>query len=398
MNLLDTIVPNNEPESDYYNGKILFKDFRDFQYSLIENFLKISLDYLSSQNENYLEITNISLTDKFTYYGVNNNELLQIEVEVKNKIKNTTKTFVKTYIPKLIDGSIFILNENIYTPTIYILDKPIIVKSGSIKLYSLFNSLTIYAKQNVCIFVYENIPLSYFLQLFINDTNDEYLYDKIVKKFKLSHAKHSNSDILTYFNNLFKIQTTTREQIITFIEGLFFDDYTRNLYNMSYGTSCLKNNIVNSIKQLLSGESPLFTDLRNKRLVFLELLLTPYLKKIANAAHQARNKFPVDEISMESNEICKYFTKSKDPNSSSKSKGGLDGNYLYNIANFYNGLMSHKCCFVNPGSSNPPSEISSIHETHYKRICPITVADMEPGHTVSILPTTVVDWFGNFNV
>lgn len=395
MNLLNK--PNKNKESDFNKGIILYKDFRQFQYDIIEDFIKTSIDYISKQNNNYLEVNKIIIDDVFTYSGIRQNELLLIDIIIDNKISNVTKSFVKFYMPKLIDGSYFILNENYYIPSIYVLDKPMVVKGNSITLHGLFNSMTLYLKKDVCIFMGINILLSYFLQLFLKDTKHESLYDNIVKTFKLPTAKHTDPDIINYFNGLFRTQNTTKNQIIAYIERLFFDNYTKSLYDKSYNLNNLRDIIIESITIILNSEAPSFINLKNKRMVFMELLLTPYLKKVANCAKQSSNNYNIDQIKMGLSDIIKHFTKTKNKtDKNAKNESGLDGNYIYNIGNLYNGILSHKCCFVNPGSTNPPSEISGIHSTHLKTICPITVGDMDPGHTISIVPDVTVDWFGNF--
>lgn len=395
MNLLNP--PFDFKESDFDGGYILFKDFRKHQYKMLYTFLKTGIEYLSDQNQNYLELRDITISDKFTYNGVNNNELLEIEVYVYNKIHDVQKLFLKTYIPRLIDNTYFVLNGNYYIPTIYILDKPIVVKSSSVKLYGLFNSLTIHAKDDVCIFSRLNILLSYFLQLFYKETTDEYLYNNTATKFNLPKINHDHADIINYFNNLFNIQKTTRNQIIRHLENMFFDEYTKKLYQAcyNYDSITLYDIIKYSLVMLLNEEKPSFVDLSNKRLVFMELLLSPFLKKMSNAAQQANNNYYIDEIKIDLLELVKHFTRTTSK-SSKTNNDGLDGNYLYNIANLYNGVVANKCCFVNPRSSNPPSEIAATHPTQFKKICPITVADMDPGHTVSIVPDTVFDMYGNF--
>lgn len=396
MNLLN--CPRSEKISDYEFGKILFKDFRKFQYEIIPYFLRCTIEYISSLNNNFLTIKDIIINDKYTYYGLNHNELQSYEVIIYNNLTKIEKPFVKFFMPKLIDDYYFILNENYYVPTVYILDKPIIVKSGSIKLYGLINSITIYLKKDVCIFIRNNIPLSYFLQLFLNDTEYEHLYDDIVTEFKLAKIVHTDNEIINYFSQIFNIGFTNKNQIKLFIEKLFFDEYTKNLYTVSYNTTSLYDIIVKSINSLLLDKNPSFIDLSNKRLVFMELLLTPYFKKITALTTTCINNYNVDQIKFDLGENIKFFTRTKNKSGkqSLKSDGGLDGNYIYDIANLYGGLLSHKCCFVNPGSTNPPSEISGIHESHFKKLCPITIADLDPGHTVSIIPDTTVDWFGNF--
>jgi len=392
MNTID--IPRQHTESDYKNGHILFRDFRHYQYELLPEILQACVSYISKQNNNFLEVNQLNFKSYNTYYGVYNNEYYEIELIVNNKKTSQTKTFLRMYFPRLIDGSYFIINGNTYIPTIYILDKPITLKAGSIKLYSLFNSLTLFLKDDVCIFTGVNIPSSYFIQLFFNDTPHEHLYDDNVEKFKLTHDYHQDDELINYFNRTFNLHATTRNQVIEYFEKLFFDQYTEGLYAMCYNDVSLYNLIKQSLIMLLNETSPSFIDLKNKRLVFIELLLSPLLKYIGKIAKSAANGYTFDEVNMKLDELTKYFIKTT--NKQKQSDSGLDGNYLFSSANLYESILEHKCSFVNPGSTNPPNEIAALHDTHYKVLCPITVADMQPGHTVSVIPDTVVDYFGNF--
>ena len=394
MNCLD-INRKNKLESDLQNNKILFKDYRATQFQLLKFFLKVSIDYISSLNNNYLELVDVTSEDKMTYYGVNHIEQTLYEIIIKHN--NQQKLFTRFYVPKLIDNSYFIINENYYVPTVYILDKPIVIKFESVKLYSLFNSITIYAKKDVCIFCKYNIPLSYFMQLFLNDTGEEQIYTELVNRFKLVNVTHTENDLIIYFNDKFGTQYQTLEDIKTHLETIFFDIYTKRLYEISYNMNpTLSNIVIASCKMLLSNQTPSFIDLSNKRLMFMELLLSPYFKAIGGLTQSVSKQYETNELKIDQLEIMKHFIRSREKKKGGRSQDGLDGNYLYGISNLYGVTLVNKCSFVNPGSVNPPSEIANIHPSFYKKICPITVADMTPGHTVSILPDIFVDWFGNF--
>ena len=389
MNTLN-INRNHKLKSNYEKFEILFADYRKCQYDFIDALIRNSITYLSAQNNNYMKLVDIQIKEKQTYRSIHHNLLTQYDVFTQSK-EDDPKLFVKLFFPTLVNDNYFMLNDNYYVPSVYILDKPIVIKFGSIKLSSLFNSITIYAKKNVCIFCKANIPLGYFLQLFVDNS----VYTNIVNKFKLIHVLYSDDEIILYFNNLFNQHFKTKPDIILYLEKLFFDNYTRKLYEHSYSfeENNLENIVNHSVEMLLNSTSPSFIDLKNKRVVFIEMLMQPYFKKIGNAAHQASKKYKVDELKLDPFEIVKTFKRTRDQ---SRNVDGLDGNYLYDISNLYGGTLIHKCSFVNPGSKNPPAEIANIHPTFFGKICPITVADMTPGHTVSVVPETYLDIFGNF--
>lgn len=395
MNLLQDRIEND------INTGLTIGQFRRFQYDMIGDFMELIVRYVSKQNGNYLHVKHKMIRPKLTYQGIYNTELNQAEIYVNNAnvkdIDVDEKLFFKLYIPKLIYDSFFIINGNFYVPTLYILDKPIVIKKKSIKLFSLFNSLSISLSHDIATFTRANIPLQYLFGVFLETDEEKKLYAAISSKFKIKYQPKSDSDVLNYFNN--NIGRGTRESVIEFFDNLFFDDYTKYLYQGCYpGTFgpnvSLKQALIQSLKMKINEEIPEYIDLDYKRLVFIELLLSPLFKRIGNIAAQAARGFFPDEVKIDHLQILKHFLTS--PDKKKKGSEGMSGNYLYDTVNLMSGMLMHKVSMINPGSTNPPSTISDTHESHYKRVCPISVSNQKPGEVVSVLPTTKFDYCGQF--
>jgi len=397
MNLLQ----NHREEID--NGDALtVGEFRSYQYNLINNFIDLIVGYISKQNKGYLRLLDKSIKPKLTYQGIYNTELIQVEAYVNNTnikdLDTNRKLFFKLLVPKLIHDTFFIINGNHYVPTLYILDKPIVIKKKSIKLYSLFNSLSISFSHDIATFTRANIPLQYLFGIFLETDEEKDLYKQVAQKFKMKYQPKSEDDVLNYFNN--NINRATREEVIIFFENLFFDDFTKYLYIGCYKdiftqeNLTLKNAIIQSLVMKLNDEIPEYIDLNYKRLVFIELLLSPLLKRVGNVAAQAARGFFPDELKIDHLQPLKHFLTS--PDKKKKGSEGLSGNYLYDTVNLMSGMLSHKVSMVNPGSTNPPSTISDTHISHFKRICPISVSNQKPGEVISVLPTTKFDYCGQF--
>jgi hypothetical protein len=396
MNLLQKRIVNGEDEG------LTIKQFRRFQYDLIDNFLTLIVDYISKQNNNYLTCARKFIATKLTYQGIYNTELVQAEVYAKNNNINdptiTEKLFFKLFIPKLIQDTFFMINGNYYIPTLYILDKPIVIKKKSIKLYSIFNSLSISLSHDIATFTRANIPLQYLFGVFLETDEEKKLYSDISNKFNIKYQPKNESDILTYFGN--NIGRNTKESIISFFENLFFDDYTKYLYKGCYpklftdDKLSLKHVLIQSLKMKINEQIPEYIDLNHKRMVFIELLLSPLFKRIGNIASQAARGFFPDEIKIDHLQILKHFLTS--PDKKKKGSEGMSGNYLYDTVNLMSGMLMHKVSMVNPGSTNPPSTISDTHQSHYKKVCPISISNQKPGEVISVLPTTKFDYCGQF--
>lgn len=363
--------------------------FRSAQYNLINYFMNLCVEYISKQNKNYLTIQNIDIHDVSTYNGVYSNSLTQVSVDIliNNQATPVTKTFFKFLVPTLIDNCFFVLNENCFIPTLYILDKPIIIKKKSIKLSSTFNSITIYDK--LIIFMGNNIPITYFLDIILsNDIPDQVkIKNAFIQAFKISTTPIQERDLLSYFSNLFKCNAD-RATIQDHFHNIFFDEYTKLLYQQCYNIEekdlNLQTALAIAVDLNLSAIEDTFIDLDQKRLVFIEILLWPIFKKIAHAASQALRGFYINEIAMDQMMLIKNFYKN------------LHNKFIYDNVNAYDSMLQHKAYMLNPNVEQAPSVVANLHPTHYKRICPISVSSQNPGETVYVIAETKIDIFGRF--
>ena len=67
MNLLTK--KSEVTNSDYFT----VSNFRSAQYTLLNYFMNLCVEYISKQNKNYLKVNNIKIRDIVTYNGIHNN-------------------------------------------------------------------------------------------------------------------------------------------------------------------------------------------------------------------------------------------------------------------------------------------------------------------------------------
>jgi len=375
VNLLSTPIPQTRiTKKKLRESKLIdIVNFRKYQYTLLPNFIELFINYISSQNNNYLKCSKIEISPLINYKNFSSSELTTIAVYV-NESKQE-KLFFKIFIPSLVEDNFFFLNGNYYIPVIYLLDKPIIEKNKSTKIYALFNSLTIFYKNKVVSFCGVNIPFKLFFSLlYYKDTT----IDDLIKK-KIGYIEYETKEnTLNYFNK--NIRRNSINKIINYFNKLMFDDYTYNLYKTSYNMN--KVNLLSVIKKALSKENDKnFVDLTEKRFVFMELILAPIIKKVASVANLAIKGFKNDIIKTDFFEIVKHF------------QTKLKGNFLYNSSNLLSCSQIFKASMISPFVKQSPN-LSSLHNTHFKTICPITVSSDNPGEIISITSSTKVDTFG----
>jgi hypothetical protein len=360
--------------------------FRSSQYDLIEYFMNLCVEYVAKQNKNYMKVDKVSIYNIPTYLGINYNLLTQVIVDI-DVLGVGKKTFMKFLLPTLVDDTFFILNENYFVPTIYILDKPIIIKKKSIKLTGTFNSITIYDK--LVTFVGVNIPAMYFLDIFLSNTDLEEakLKSDFATTFEINPTTISESDLLTYFSNIFKCDPY-RTVIKDHFHKLFFDSFSKILYQQCYNLKEEELSIAKLLKIALDierySDEDTFIDLSQKRLVFIEILLSPIFKRMAIMASRASRGFVINEIVMDQMEIVKNFYIN------------LHNKFIYDNVNAFDTMLSHKTHLLSPNAENAPGVIANLHPSHFKKICPISVSSQNPGETVYTIADAKCDIFGNF--
>lgn len=392
MNLLQ-----NRKQIDFFNT-INPISFRKFQHESILKFIAYGVNFVSNIRDNYLEISDISINEKVNYTGIHNSKLSKIIVKVNNKQTNEQdETFLKLYVPTLLEHNYYYLNGNYYTPSFFLIDYPIAIKKHSAIITTLFNSITFYYKQNIAIVTKKNIPLSSFIQLFIDKTNQNEidLYTDFCTCMKIEIENVSDENLIQLFSSKFKADKNI-PSIVKKLESIILDDYTKELYLLCYPDlqiPTLKNIILKTLQSSINGPIS-FIDFNFKRLVFLESILKPYFTRISTLSIDTskggvKSKLVMDELS-----VLKYFLSSiKNKNSQSN---GLSGKFRIDSTSLY-GLLLPKTNLVTPNMNMPPSEITNIHESSFNKACPITISNQDPGATVSLVPEVTFNEFGIFN-
>ena len=384
MNLLNKYI---NIESNKINDNIItINNFRKKQYENLNIYLETIFEFLQKISNGRIVLSRIESSRILKYSGINGSKIKLIEIYIKNpEDESVEKKYISFYMPELVYDNFFYITGCTYCPALYILDYPIVYKSFSIKLTGLINSITIFLKSGSAraIFGGKNIPIQYFLQYFLYDNQD--LINKIYTKYKIENIRHTEDTILSYFADIFNCRKD-RNVIDQIFNDLFFDSYTSALYYKCYNINFDFNELVEYVlTQYLSEEEPTnFVDLHFKRLIFIEQLLYPLFKKIGEVSFNIIRGYKTDEVIFSESEIIRFFTIN------------LKHQFFYDLVNLYSGISISKASFMNPNSTTAPKEISSIHESHFGKICPATVSAQKPGETVSIVPGTTFDMFGRF--
>ena len=358
-----------------------FIKFRKKQYDLIPDYLHNITEYL--ENIGYdIPKSELHIIPSLTYRYYMYNALRVYKLQIYENQKNI-KDFLKIAIPDLVDDIFFILADIKYVPAVYAWDEPINIKKSSILLYSLFCPITLYFKNKRAIILGTNVALDSLLQFYLG-YHDALEVANILDLKKFRHQ--DDEAVFNYFKSIFKRET--KEEIIELIDKLFFDNWTRELYRRFYNLKEITFKTILELAVKNYGEKIHFTDLRHKRLVFIEALLKPLARSTGFLTKRIIEGENIHSIylNVPQDGIIKNFIKN------------LNSNFFYDTVNGYTSILAHKISFKNPyGSGIMPTEISSIHESHKEKICPVTISNTKPGETVSLTPDVEIDsQFGIF--
>ena len=326
MNLINKVIPKIQEQSN--DDSFVVSQFRKQQFNMLPEYLDNCMSYLNKLSNGYVKRKSISRKSILKYQDIYGYRISSYDIEVENPDdRSICKPFAIFNLPDLIHDNFFYINGSYYTPCIYILDKPLIYKKNSIKLYGLINSITLFFKlgDDRAIFLGKNIPLAYFLQWFIDDTDK---IKKLYEKFKLSYVEYDFDTLLNYFTDFFTCASDP-DVINQLFYDLFFDNLTEKIYQEIYHKKFTFKELINYvIDDYLQENFVHFVDLTEKRLMFLEVLLAPLFKKVRDLAYQLARGNQFSSIAINPNEIIAYFM------------SDLKHQFFYDNVNFYSSVSS----------------------------------------------------------
>ena len=379
MNLLNKYIRQPPKQSKY----IEISQFRKYQYNHLKDYVKTAFDYLELNTNGYIKLKSIEEEELIKYRDMYGYELNKYSVIIEDPDdRNKDKLFIKFSFPRLVNDNYFYLNGSYYCPALYIYDFPITNKENSIKLYGMITSITIYFKIGASrtILAGKNIPIQYFLEYFIKDKS---LLNEIYKKYKIPQQKITKTQLIDYYLNLFCIKD--KKQLETLFDNIFFDNFTKRLYKACYNKEFSFNELINkAVDVFIDGKTVNFIDIHYKRLMWIEQLMYPFMRRLSTIALAGIHEQNTSSIDYNEYELVKFFMKD------------LKHQFFYDLVNFYSGISTHKAAMLSPNASAAPKEIASIHPSFYGKICPVTISAQKPGETVSIIPGTLFDEFGRF--
>jgi len=127
-------------------------------------------------------------------------------------------------------------------------------------------------------------------------------------------------------------------------------------------------------------------NLRNRKIKFLERLLSPFYLKIQKFIQRASRETELNKSSqidsiVNSTVVISEFLK--------------NGNYYYDFPTPYFGIRGAQILNYS-GDENLPTNSRLLHQSQYNIICPIATSSQKPGVVLHSVPETPLDHFGHF--
>ena len=145
MNLINKVIPKIQDQSN--DDIFVVSQFRKQQFNMLPEYLDNCMSYLNKLSNGYIKRKSISRESILKYQDIYGYKVSLYDIEIENPDnRSECKSFVLFNLPDLIHDNFFYINGSYYVPCIYILDKPLIYKKNSIKLYGLINSITLFFK------------------------------------------------------------------------------------------------------------------------------------------------------------------------------------------------------------------------------------------------------------
>jgi hypothetical protein len=370
MNLLQRDLNDLPPNSILY--------YRQYQHNLIPSLIKLCFRYLRQlgfqfDSNDYKE----QIIEDVSYHSIHHFSTKLYKI----KVKPTKDYFLAVSIPELIHSQFFELGGAYYIPGFYISDLPVVAKKRSLLCYSLFNSLTFFNDDNRVTFLGNNIPISRFLRVYLSESEIELACSKDYLNCK--YVKESENISFNSLSSLFGVNVPDKELIKQKIDLIFFDEWTKGLYQSIYNKQDINSSIL--IKDLLfntivNKDEVSYIDLNYKRLMFIEVLLAPLFRSVSTASKYILNGQQPFTLKIGMGDIISYFFTKMNKFS------------FYNVTNGFTGLLDLKATFKNPNSTNAnlPKEVSSIHPSYKGKVDIVSISNTKPGETINLVPNQVL--------
>jgi len=401
MNLLYPKVVKQQYVNKILTDEIKFHNFREFEYSRLEYYIRQFLDYIKNNTSSKFEFEySLEIEDDTTNVYLDYTEAYICKIPYKYKFNDMVKEDTLTFrIPKLVDRHYFYIYGNMYVPIIKLKDRAVYFTEDNLILragHMLFTMTYRNHKKNkdftdlgVKIYTRRKIELHEFFYYMYKDSDPDFLKE-LSKFYEYDFTKRPSTrsyrDFVGHIS-VFEDENDTLDDILT---KVVFSDYAKRLFEYELG---FKPKSVGEIVKYIFKNfifydqypvKPLVT-LKNRRFYFMEYLIMPLYyslySTLVNISTSIKSSF-----TMNKDKLLSVFV-AGDPNLRTN-----PGKYLYDYGSVYSGVLANISIHM---EGTVRKTLKSIHTTYKNIICPIATSSSEPGVQIHINPETKLSEFGH---
>ena len=372
-------------------------EFRKVDYAKIDKHLQELWAQLKEFNNEFdYNIDHVELISAYSGIGQNFESQYIIQQRYREQANE-----LKINIPKLVYDAYFVLGNSYYIPTFVLERLPIDKNHNKQRVFiSLTNNITIALFYNKKLKQYmvstpknKKITLDLFASVVLADRPDrlELLKErKIIRKiYKYNSAIKEVSKAFGFYNyEFFKVEARFND----FLNYFYTLPYHRRLFKRIYNTELFEDIVWEAIKLLTNDDEKIdLSDLRNRRLVMSEYLLSPVFDLYYRMLNLLVDRTKTSQMVLPSMNQAVVLT--------TGFRGLLHAKQLYDISSPYSvTLMTKISQKISIVSENIPRAWTQLHDSHYRVIDPIAVSAANMGAVIAATRLATVDEHGLFNV
>jgi len=370
-------------------------EFHKVDYERIDETMNEIWAQLHELNEDFVYVLNKqNITSAYAGFGQN----YETQYIVEQKFHQHAN-MLKINVPTLMFDTYFILSNSFYIPTVILERLPIDKNTQKNRVFISLNTNTTFAmtynkkmkKYTVSTPKNKTITLDQFLAAVFVDRPDrlEELKEKgVIKKIhKYNAVIKEVAKSLGYYNVDFFKSTM---MFSDFMNKYYTLPYHRELFKRLYNTEKFEDIVWRAVNLLTSDDIKLdLSDLRNRRLVMSEYLLTPVFDLYYRTLNLLVDKSSTSQMVLPSmNQVALITTGFRTL---------LHGKQLYDISTPFSNQLSYKISQkLNIIKENVPKSWTQLHSTHFRVIDPVNVSAQEMGTVITATRLAKVDNLGIF--
>lgn len=308
---------------------------------------------------------------------------------------------IELLYPQLLKKNYFVMNGSMYVPLLFLERAPIDIipdeKKGNRILVSLLPTynFSFNISKNEIQFRNKIINFNMFISALFNEPEDEEYLTHLVENGIMEPYEELEGDIDSIFKNLGfhdrEFFTKNSLTLSNFIDDYILLDYFKNMFYDFYKVNNIKDIIKLVIEYHVKNSTINMSDIRNRRVVMTEYLISPIFEMYLRLLYGAIDKNEKQAFLPTMNNRVLLTT---------GFRGNMHGGQYFNIALPYTSPIINKISqdiyIVTDG--RVPKSWTANHPSAIGKLCPISVSAQKMGSNLVFTNDTRINHYGRIEV